>query len=101
LFGNIRVAGQSPLPEGVQLIAQRCHCCWIEPVQASGADRALTDKAGVLKDLQVLGYSRAADRQLRGKLSYRLRPLCQAADNGTPRRVRQHAPAITYSVRIH
>src|ERR1022692_4691642 len=51
LFGNICVAGQGPLPEGVELIAQRGHCRRIEPVDTSGAGRAFTDQAGVLEDL--------------------------------------------------
>src|SRR3984885_4554646 len=101
LFGHICVAGQSPLPEGVELIAQRGHGHRIEPVDAPGAGRALTDQAGVLQDLQVLGDRRPADRQFRGQLSHRLRPVGQAADDGAPGAIRQHAPAITYSVRIH
>src|ERR1039457_4693164 len=55
LFDSIHLAGQRPLPEGVELIAQRGHGRRIEPVDTSGADRALTDQAGVLKDLEVLG----------------------------------------------
>ncbi len=101
LFGNIFVAGQSPLPEGVELIPQRGHCRRIEPVDMPGAGRAFTDKAGVLEDLEVLGDRRPADRQLRGQLSHRLRPLGQAADDGAPGGVRQHAPAVTCSVRFH
>src|SRR6266436_1347109 len=92
LFGNISVAGQGPLPEGVELIAQRGHCRRIEPVDTSGADRAFTDKARVLEDLEVLGDRGPADRQLRGQLSNRLRPVRQAADDGAAGGVRQGAP---------
>jgi hypothetical protein len=42
-----------------------------------------------------------ADRQLRGELTHRLRPLGQAGDDGATRAVCQRPPAFVYSVSIH
>jgi hypothetical protein len=49
----------------------------------------------------VLGDGGPGDRKARRQLAHRLRALGEARDDGTPGTVRQRAPAVTCSVRIH
>ena len=76
------VAGQRPVPERVELVAQRGHAGRVEPIDPARARGALGDEPRVLEHLQVLGHRRPADRQLVGQLADRPRPLGQALDDG-------------------
>ncbi len=61
-LGGVTRVGQRPLPERVQLIAQRLHSARVEAIDPAGAGRLLGDQSRTLEDLQMLGYRRAADR---------------------------------------
>ena len=101
MFGSVCVAGERPLPEGVELITQRSHRCRVKSIDPSCAGYPLTDQAGILKHLQVLRNRRTTDRKSRRKLPHGLWFFGQAGNDGAPRTIRQCAPRLARSVSIH
>jgi hypothetical protein len=100
MFGSVCVAGERPLPEGVELITQRSHRCRVQSIDPSCAGYPLTDQAGILEHLQVLRDRRPTDWQSRRKLPDGLWFFGQAGNDGAPRTIRQCAPWLARSVSI-
>jgi hypothetical protein len=55
-LGGIDIAGESSLPVRVELIPQRGQRDWVQPVNSAGSGSHVFHQAGILEDLQVLGY---------------------------------------------
>jgi hypothetical protein len=102
LLDDVVVAGQRPIPIGVQLVAQRRHSRWVEPVDPSGTRHPIRDQTRVLEHLEVLGDGRSADGELLGKLADRTWPLGQDFDDAAPGGVSERPPRdVLISVSAH
>src|ERR671919_2565451 len=78
------VGGQRPVPEPLEVGAQRAHPVRVEPVDAAGALGPLGNEPRLLEHPEVLGDGGATDRQLAGELADGARPLGQPLDNRSP-----------------
>lgn len=101
LFGNVLVAGQGPIPEGVELVAQRGDAGFVQPVDATCSLGAVGYEAGVLQHLEVLGNRRAAQWQRGGQLTDGLWSLSEAQDNGPSRSIPERSEASVDFVSRH
>ena len=61
--------GQGVVPERVHPCAHRTQTIWIDPVEATGADRSGNDQAGVAQGLEMLGNGRLRDRHVVGEFA--------------------------------
>ncbi len=87
LFGGVLVAGQGPVPEGVELVAQCGDAGFVQSVDAAGSLGSVGDETGVFQHFEVLGHGGPAQWQCGGQLADGLWTLSKAQDNGPSRSV--------------
>ena len=54
IVDDVLVAGEGPVPEGVELVAQRGQSCFVELVDPPCPLGVLGDQAGVFQNLEML-----------------------------------------------
>jgi hypothetical protein len=98
---QVGVAGEGPLPVGVELVAQGGERDRVEAVDPAGPHRPVGHETGVLEHLEVLRHRRARDGQAGGQLPDRLGPVGQGVEDRAARPVGERAPGICCSVSNH
>ena len=93
------LCGECLVPDAVQVSPQGGHAVRVELVHPARALGPADHEPAVLEHAQVLGYRRAADRQLPRQLPDRARPPGEQLEYRSPGRITEQAePAIPVSI---
>jgi hypothetical protein len=85
---------ERPIPEPVEVGAQRIDSVRVQLVEPPGAALAVDHQAGLLEHLEVLGDSRPGDRELPGNLPYRPRTIRQQLEDRPSGRIAQRVHSV-------
>ena len=93
-----RHSGRGPVPESVEPGADRPEPGRIDRVDAARALGLVAHQPRLLQHLQMLRHGRPADRQPRGELAHRHRPLGEPLDDRLAHRLGKRGKQVSHSL---